>query len=100
MSDPTGTDDRTTAVPSRTATSLFDLRTVLAVLFGVYGIVLLVLGLASTDAADLAKAGGWNINLWTGSVMLAVAVLFVGWVVLRPLHPPAAAPEPPPPGSH
>ena len=70
------------------ASQLFDLRTVIAVLFGVYGIILTVMGLFFEDEAELAKAGGIDINLWSGIGMLVVAALFVLWVRLRPLVPP------------
>jgi hypothetical protein len=70
------------------ASQLFDLRTVIAVLFGIYGIILTVMGLFFEDEAQLAKAGGIDINLWSGLVMIVVAVLFVLWVRLRPLVPP------------
>jgi hypothetical protein len=70
------------------AAQLFDLRTVIAVLFGVYGLVLTVMGLFVEDEAELAKAGGININLWSGIGMLIAAALFLFWVRLRPLVPP------------
>lgn len=70
------------------ASQLFDLRTVIAVLFAVYGIILTVMGLFFEDEAQLAKAGGIDINLWSGLGMIVVAVLFVLWVRLRPLVPP------------
>jgi hypothetical protein len=70
------------------ASQLFDLRTVIAVLFGVYGVILTAMGLFFTDEAELAKAGGIDINLWSGIVMIVVAALFVLWVRLRPLVPP------------
>lgn len=69
------------------ASQLFDLRTVIAVLFGVYGIVLTVMGLF-TGEAELAKAGGININLWSGIGMILAAAFFLVWVWLRPLVPP------------
>ena len=69
------------------ASQLFDLRTVIAVLFGVYGIVLTVMGLF-TGEAELAKAGGININLWSGIGMILAAAFFLVWVRLRPLVPP------------
>lgn len=75
------------ATPGRAA-QLFDLRTVIAVLFGVYGIVLTLRGAFATNSAELIKAGGININLWSGIAMLVLAGLFVAWVVLRPLAPP------------
>jgi hypothetical protein len=78
---------------SSTASALFDLRTVIALLFGVYGIVLLVLGLVSNTAEDMAKTGGWDINRDTGIAMIVIAVLFVLWVRLRPVRPAAPGPE-------
>ena len=45
---------------------LFDLRLIIAVLFGVYGVVLTIVGLGFTSDEDLAKADGLNINLWSG----------------------------------
>lgn len=77
-----------TAAPRSAAASLFDLRTVIAVLYGVYGLVLLIMGLVSTDEADLAKAGDANINLDAGIGMLIVAALFLVWVLARPVKPP------------
>ncbi|HZG88772.1 MAG TPA: hypothetical protein VEZ42_01015 [Pseudonocardia sp.] len=83
-----------------TIAALFDLRSVIALLFGVYGIVLTLLGLIGTSAADLEKAGGIHLNLWTGIVMLVVAAGFVTWVVLRPpvLTPPSEEAQRPGPG--
>ncbi|MBP2476808.1 hypothetical protein JOF53_005680 [Crossiella equi] len=70
---------------------LFDLRLIIALLFGIYGVVLTLVGLLNTSEADLAKAGGIQINLWTGLVMLAVTAFFVVWTVARPLRVPEAA---------
>lgn len=79
--------------PAHSASSrLFDLRTVIAVLFGAYGLVLLLMGLLGTDQADLDKAGGIQLNLWTGVAMLVLAALFLAWALLRPLRPPADHP--------
>ncbi|MFE0463784.1 hypothetical protein ACFW1A_31475 [Kitasatospora sp. NPDC058965] len=72
--------------------ALFDLRHLLALLFAVYGTVLTVLGAAFTTSADRAKAAGWNINLWSGIAMLALAAAFATWALLRPLHREATTP--------
>ena len=66
---------------------LFDIRTVIGGLFAVYGVVCLVWGLVSFTAADQAKTGGINLNLWAGIGMLALAAVFIGWTLARPLHP-------------
>ncbi|TQM37893.1 hypothetical protein [Pseudonocardia cypriaca] len=76
------------AISESAASQLFDLRTVIAVLFGVYGAILTVMGLFFTTDAELAKAGGIAINLWSGLGMLVAAAFFVLWVRLRPLVPP------------
>lgn len=58
---------------------LFDLRWIIALLFAVQGLALTVAGIGWTDQADLDKAAGVNINLWTGLSMLAVAAVFALW---------------------
>jgi hypothetical protein len=77
----------TEAAPSA-ASQLFDLRSIIALLFGVYGIILLVMGLFFESPGELQKAGGIDVNLWSGIVMIVVAALFALWAWLRPLVPP------------
>jgi hypothetical protein len=72
---------------------LFDLRLIIAVLFGVYGVVLTIVGFGFTSDADLAKADGLNINLWSGLGMLVVAAFFGVWTFTKPLIVPDEAPE-------
>lgn len=76
--------------PRSTTATLFDLRTVIAVLFGVYGLVLTIRGIVGYDDVDRAKAGT-NLNLQTGIAMLVLAMLFVVWLWLRPIRIPDAA---------
>ncbi len=66
------------------AADLFDIRRIIGGLFVVYGILLFVLGLGASDA-DIEKAAGANVNLWTGLGMLVVGVLFIAWALLRPV---------------
>ena len=63
----------------------YDVRTVIAGLIGLYGIVLTVLGLVDYSEADRAKTGDVNANLWAGIVMIAVALVFALWLKLRPI---------------
>ncbi|GAA3574431.1 hypothetical protein GCM10022222_68600 [Amycolatopsis ultiminotia] len=67
----------------------FDIRLIIALLLGVYGVVLTVMGIAFTSDADRAKAAGVNINLWAGIGLLVITALFGLWTVLRPLVVPA-----------
>lgn len=64
--------------------TLFDLRTVIAILFGVYGVLLLIIAWVDTTQAELDKAGGIHLNLWTGIAMLLATAVFLVWVRLSP----------------
>ena len=62
-----------------------DVRNFIAMLLGIYGVVLEVMGLFGTSQADLDRAGGLNVNLWAGAAMMVVAAGFVAWARLRPV---------------
>ncbi|WP_280424948.1 hypothetical protein [Nocardia carnea] len=72
---------------------LFDIRTIVGGLLGLYGIVLVITGLVHDTAAEEAKTGGINVNLWAGLGMLVVAVAFLTWARLRPVAVDRPAPE-------
>ena len=74
---------------TQTRRSAFDIRLIIALLLGVYGLVLTVIGLFFVTDEEIDKSAGVNINLWTGIAMLAVCGLFVLWAILRPLRVPA-----------
>jgi hypothetical protein len=67
------------------AASMFDLRRVIGGLFILYGVILTITGAVASDA-DIHKAAGVNINLWTGLGMLAFGASFIAWFALRPLR--------------
>jgi hypothetical protein len=63
---------------------LFDIRIIIASLIGLYGIIVLITGLFSSEAqAD--KAAGLNINVIAGIVMLLFAAAFIAWARIRPI---------------
>ena len=66
------------------AANLFDLRRIIGALFLVYGVILTIVGLTDSQA-EIDKAAGIQINLWTGLVMLGVGAFFIAWALLRPL---------------
>ena len=66
------------------AANLLDIRRIIGGLLGIYGLILLILGLTASDA-DIDKAAGVNLNLWTGIGLLVVAALFIAWALARPL---------------
>ncbi|GAA2949709.1 hypothetical protein [Streptomyces enissocaesilis] len=76
---------------SATAARLFDIRRIIGGLFAVYGVIVTIAGITASDA-DLRKAQGININLWTGLAMLALGLFFLVWLKLRPIVPPPAEP--------
>lgn len=67
---------------------LFDIRTIIGALLGSYGAVLVITSLVQDSAAQEAKTGGIDVNLWAGLGMLGAAVVFIGWALLRPVQVP------------
>ncbi|MEU8588333.1 hypothetical protein AB0C59_15240 [Streptomyces sp. NPDC048664] len=73
---------------SATAAGIFDLRRIIGGLFVLYGVIVMIAGFTASDA-DIRKAQGVNINLWTGLGMLLLGLFFLLWLKLRPTVPPA-----------
>ena len=63
---------------------LFDIRIIIASLIGVYGIILVITGLFSSDA-QAKKAAGVNINVIAGIVMIVFSAAFIVWARWRPI---------------
>ncbi|WP_068066736.1 hypothetical protein [Nocardia xishanensis] len=79
---------------------LFDIRTIVGALLGCYGVILVITGLVHDTAEEEAKTGGVDVNIWAGVGMIAVALAFLTWVLLRPVkpaEPPRAEGKPAPP---
>jgi hypothetical protein len=88
MSTASNASDDSGQAPAETrkhTAGAYDVRTVIAGLIGLYGIVLTIMGLFADNADDRAKTGDWNANLWSGIVMIIVAVVFAVWLLLRPV---------------
>jgi hypothetical protein len=68
----------------------FDIRTFIASLIGIYGIVLVLMAIFATSTRDMRRDGNINVNLWAGIGMIIVAAVLVTWARLRPL---VVAPE-------
>ena len=69
---------------------LFDIRIIIASLIGLYGVILVITGLFSSEA-QAEKASGLNINIIAGIVMILFAAAFIAWARIRPIVVP---PEP------
>ena len=66
----------------------FDIRLIIALLIGVYGVILTVMGIGFTSDEEIKKAADVNINLWAGLGLLVICLLFVLWARIRPLRVP------------
>jgi hypothetical protein len=86
------------AVPHqhRVLTRLFDIRNIIGALLASYGVILTIAGFAPAvlrEHSDPAAAAnrsdlyvGTAANWWVGLAMLAVAAVFLGWALVRPLR--------------
>jgi LPXTG-motif cell wall-anchored protein len=70
---------------------VFDVRMVIGLLLGIYGVVLGITGLVGTSEEDLAKTDDINLNLLTAVGLLAASGAFFAWARLRPILVPADA---------
>lgn len=69
--------------PRKHTAGIFDIRNIIGTLMGIYGIVLLVVGLAGASATARHSAGDAT-NIWVGVALLIVAAFFLVWTQLRP----------------
>jgi hypothetical protein len=63
----------------------FDIRIFIAMLIGIYGLVLIAMGLFSTSDSDLVRSDDINVNLWAGIGMAVASAVLITWAMLRPL---------------
>ncbi|MCA0157902.1 hypothetical protein LB823_17050 [Tsukamurella sp. M9C] len=89
-------DNGTASAPAKKSTKLAllsDIRTVIAALLGIYGVLLLIAGLvpsfAELGAREFAHtpdrvdmAAGSAANLWVGGALVLVAIAFEAWAVM------------------
>lgn len=68
----------------RRTAGAFDIRNVIGALLGIYGVVLLLMGIFGDEESD--KTGGVNANLWAGLALLVVGLVFLAWGRLRPVE--------------
>ena len=66
------------------AANLFDLRRIIGGLFGIYGVILVVVGIGD-GSKEIARAAGVHVNLVAGIGMLVLSAIFWIWALTRPL---------------
>ena len=81
--DDTGAGTGRSGRPDRHTAGAFDIRNFIGGLIGIYGIILVLMGLFGEQS--LEKTGGVNANLWAGLIMLVGAAAFMVWARLRPI---------------
>jgi hypothetical protein len=64
----------------------FDIRNFIGTLLGLFGLVLVIMGLVAFTPHEAAKTDGLNANLWAGLAMLVVGVLFMVWTKVDPIR--------------
>ncbi len=77
------TDDTTASSKTKHTAGAFDIRTFIAALMGIYGIVLLLTGIFGGVDTTTGKAEG-NPNLWVGIALLAFAAAMQTWAMVKP----------------
>jgi drug/metabolite transporter (DMT)-like permease len=80
------TSTTTTRSTSTHTAGLLDIRNIIGGLLGIYGVILLLLGLFADTEEE--KTGGVNANLWAGLALLVVGAVFMAWAKLRPVEVP------------
>ncbi len=86
--------DKTSATTERHTAGALDIRNIIGGLLGVYGVILVLMGLFGDK--ELEKTGDVNANLWAGLAMVVVGAGFLAWAKLKPIVVPDHV-EPPDP---
>ena len=64
----------------------FDIRNVIGILLGIFGIILTIAGIVSFTPDEAERTGGIDANLWTGIGLIVAAILFLVWAKIRPIR--------------
>jgi uncharacterized membrane protein len=69
---------------TRHTAGAFDIRTFIAALMGLYGVLLVLTGIFGADETTNGSKTAGNVNLWVGLCLLVFAALMEGWALWRP----------------
>lgn len=61
----------------------FDIRNFIGALLGLYGVILLAMGIFGDQSLD--KTGGVNANLYAGIALVVVSAFFIVWARIKPI---------------
>jgi len=92
-------NEQTSTTQGRHTAGALDIRNIIGGLLGVYGVILVLMGLFGDKELD--KTGDVNANLWAGLALVVVSVVFLTWARLKPIvvpdHVDPPDPDRPPP---
>ena len=69
---------------TRHTAGAFDIRTFIAALMGIYGVILVLTGIFGADETTIGTKTAGNINLVVGICLIVFSALMQGWAVWRP----------------
>jgi hypothetical protein len=68
----------------RDTAGAFDIRTFIATLMGIFGVILVLVGIFGGNTTTSGTIVTGNPNLWVGISLLGFAAAMQGWAMLRP----------------
>ena len=84
MAHATDAAGNTGAEKTRHTAGAFDIRTFIAGLMGLYGVILVLTGIFGADETTNGSKTAGNVNLWVGLCLLVFSGLMEGWALWRP----------------
>lgn len=80
---------------TKRAAGAFDIRNIIGLLLGIYGIVLLLAAFLLDPGInpDTGLAKNASYNTWTGLALIGTALVFLAWAKLRPIVVPVEVDE-------
>ncbi len=69
--------------PQKHTAGALDIRNIIGGLLGVYGVILVLMGIFGDKELD--KTGDVNANLWAGLAMMVASAVFLTWARLKPI---------------
>jgi drug/metabolite transporter (DMT)-like permease len=92
------TEQTSQKAPQKHTAGALDIRNIIGGLLGVYGVILVLMGIFGDKELD--KTGDVNANLWAGLALAAVSAVFLTWAWLRPIVVPDHVDPPDPDRPH
>lgn len=84
MSEHESDHEAVPAEPERHTAGAFDVRTFIAGLLGIFGVILIFAGIFGSDTTTVGTKTPGNVNLYVGIALVVFAALMQTWAVVRP----------------